>query len=78
MKSIFTAFFGTLMLYRTIGTVVTGDMTMGLFVEALITIPAVILGSFIGVKLFSKLSSKVFNWIIIAMLVANGILLLIK
>lgn len=78
MKSIFTAFFGTLMLYRTIGTVVTGDMTMGLFLEALITIPAVILGSFIGVKLFSKLSSKVFNWIIIAMLVANGILLLIK
>ncbi|NLC54614.1 MAG: sulfite exporter TauE/SafE family protein [Erysipelothrix sp.] len=78
MKSIFTAFFGTLMLYRVLSVAVLGDITLSLAIEALITVPAMLLGSWIGIEIFKKISSKIFNWVVIVLLIINALILLIK
>nr|WP_300005020.1 sulfite exporter TauE/SafE family protein [Tissierella sp.] len=78
MKSVFTSFFGILMAYRAIAIFIQGGITQGIMVEALISIPAMMLGAFIGIKIFDKISSKTFNWVIIVMLALNGIVLLVK
>ena len=77
MKAIFTGFFGILMVYRVLSTAIQGSITMGLTIEALIAIPALLLGTKLGIMIFDKISSKVFNWIVIAMLALNAVILLI-
>lgn len=76
MKSIFTAFFGTLMLYRVFSVAVTGDVTGALSLEALIAIPPMLLGSWIGISIFKNISNKWFNWLVIALLILNALILL--
>lgn len=76
MKSIFTAFFGVLMLYRLITVAIQGSVTLSLVIEALIAIPALLLGAWIGIKIFKKISNKIFNWIIVALLALNALVLL--
>lgn len=78
MKSVFTSFFGILMTYRAIAIFIQGGITSGIIIESLVAIPAMLLGAFIGIKIFDKISSKTFNWVIIVMLALNGIILLIK
>lgn len=78
MKSIFTSFFGTLMLYRVINSLIAGDVTLALGVEALIAIPAMLLGTSLGIWIFNKISSKLFNWIVVALMIVNAAILLIK
>jgi uncharacterized membrane protein YfcA len=76
MKAIFTAFFGTLMLYRVAAVVIQGDMTKGLALEAAISIPLLLLGAWIGITLFNRIPQKVFNWIILALLTINAFILI--
>lgn len=78
MKSIFTSFFGILMVYRLIAVLIGGSVTRSLFVEALVTIPAMLVGNYFGIKIFDKITSKVFNWVLVILLAINGIILLIK
>ncbi len=77
MKSVFTSFFGILMLYRAIAIFIQGGITQGIIIEALISIPAMLIGVFIGIKIFDKISSKAFSWVILSMLVINAIVLLV-
>lgn len=77
MKATFTAFFGVLMLYRVISVAIQGSITLSLVVEALIAIPAMLLGASIGISIFNKIPQKTFQWIVIAMLTINAFLLLL-
>lgn len=78
MKAIFTAFFGILMLYRTATAAIAGHIDLSLGLEALITIPAMLLGSWFGISIFNKISSKLFNWIVIILLTINAVILLFQ
>lgn len=76
MKATFTAFFGTLMLYRVVTSLIQGNVTLSLSIEALIALPAMLLGVWIGILIFNKIPKKKFQWVIIAMLVVNAFVLL--
>lgn len=77
-KSIFTAFFGLVQLYRTSVVAFSGGITSDLFVEALIALPAMLLGTYVGIKIFDRFSNEAFNWILILALTANAIILLVQ
>lgn len=76
MKAIFTAFFGTLMLYRVLAITVQGDITGGWLLEALIAIPAMLVGAWIGIYIFEKIPKKIFSWVVLALLTVNAFILL--
>lgn len=76
MKAVFTAFFGTLMLYRVASIIVQGDMTQSLALEAAIAIPGLLLGAWLGITIFNKTPQKTFNWIILALLTINAVILI--
>jgi hypothetical protein len=76
MKATFTAFFGTLMLYR-LGTLTyTGAVTQPLMIEAAIAIPMVFLGAWGGVYIFDHVPERVFQWLVLALLTVNAVVLL--
>jgi hypothetical protein len=76
MKAVFTAFFGTLMLYRVASVVYTGTATVSLAVEAAIAVPALLLGAWVGILVYEHIPEHIFNWVVLAMLTANaGILM---
>lgn len=77
MKATFTAFFGTLMLYRVITSLVQGNITPSLALEALIALPAMLLGTWVGIIIFNRIPRKIFQWIIIIMLTINAFILLL-
>ena len=77
MKAIFTAFFGTLMLYRLIAVLVAGSFTLHLFLEALIVMPALFLGSWLGIKIYNHIPEKIFSWLVLVMLSINALVLLV-
>jgi len=58
MKATFTAFLGTVMLYRVAVISFQGKMNLGLFTEALIAIPAMLLGVYVGIKIFEKIPKE--------------------
>lgn len=76
MKATFTAFFGTVMLYRVASTAIQGNITGGLVIQALIAVPAMLIGVFIGIKIFDKIPQRIFNWIVLGMLSINAFILL--
>jgi len=77
MKAAVTAFFGTLMLYRVASLLVTGDVTGPLALEALLALPGMFLGAWLGIKIYKSIPRKVFGWIVLALLTANAGILLI-
>ena len=76
MKAIFTAFFGTLMLYRSVSVTITGEMTWHLFLESLMMLPAMLLGAFLGIKIYQYIPEDIFQWIVIGMLTVNAFILI--
>lgn len=76
MKAIFTAFFGTLMLYRVGSLAVTGEMTVPRLVEAAAALPALFLGAWLGIKIYNLIPEDVFSWIVLVMLTINAFVLL--
>jgi uncharacterized membrane protein YfcA len=76
MKAVFTSFFATLAFYRVISLVVAGAVTPTLMVEALIALPALFLGAWMGIGIFRRARPKVLNWIILGLLTANAVVLL--
>jgi len=77
MKAIFTAFFGTLMLYRVGSLAVAGQVTTPLLVEAAVALPGLLLGAWLGIKIYDVIPQRIFRWLVLAMLAINAILLLI-
>jgi hypothetical protein len=77
MKAIFTAFFGTLMLYRSISITITGDMTLQLFLEALMMLPGLFIGAWLGIKIYQVIPEKIFQWIVLGLLTVNAFILIL-
>ncbi len=77
MKAIFTAFFGTLMLYRLISLTVTGQVTLPLVVEAGVALPGLLLGSWLGILIYEKIPDAIFRWVILALLTINAFILIL-
>lgn len=76
MKAVFTAFFGTLMVYR-LGTLgVTGSVSLQLLVEAAITLPGLFIGAWVGVNIFNRVPQTVFGWLVLGLLTINALILL--
>jgi len=76
MKATFTAFFGTLMLYRLGSLTYTGDVTTPLMIEAAVAVPMVFLGAWIGVYIFDHIPEHVFQWLVLALLSVNAVVIL--
>lgn len=76
MKATFTAFFGTLMLYRLGSLTYTGSVTTPLMVEAAIAIPMVFIGAWVGVYIFDNIPERIFQWLVLALLTVNAFVLL--
>lgn len=76
MKAVFTAFFGILMLYRSISLTVTGDMTLQLFLESLMMLPVMFLGGWLGIKIYRLIPEKIFQWIVLVLLAVNALVLI--
>lgn len=77
MKAVFTAFFGTLMAYRLGVLTYTGSVTLPLAGEALLILPALFIGAWVGIKIFNKISQKKFGWIVLVGLTINAVILII-
>ena len=77
MKAVFTGFFGTLMLYRLSGLVWAGSVTTPLVLEAFIAIPAMLIGSALGIWVYEKIPEKIFQWIVIFGLTINAFILIL-
>ncbi|MFW6041100.1 MAG: TSUP family transporter [Thermoplasmatota archaeon] len=77
MKAIFTAFFGTLMAYRLGGLTYTGSVTVSMVTEALIALPALFIGAWIGIKIFNKIPKRIFSWLVLAGLTINAVILIV-
>ncbi|MFO8133177.1 MAG: sulfite exporter TauE/SafE family protein [Thermoplasmatota archaeon] len=76
MKAVLTAFFGTLMVYRLGTLAVTADVTVPLTVEALIALPALLLGAWMGIRVFDRLPQHMFRWIVLGALTVTAVLLI--
>ncbi len=76
MKAVFTAFFGTLMLYR-VGTIaIAGSVTVPLLIEAALALPGLFLGAWVGIKIYDLIPEKIFGWVVLGMLTVNALILL--
>jgi hypothetical protein len=76
MKAAFTAFFGTLMLYR-LGTLsLTADVTLPITIEAIIALPVLFLGAWAGIRIFNRLPQNIFRWIVLVGLTITATLLI--
>lgn len=76
MKAVFTAFFGTLMAYRLVILAYTGSVTVPLMTQALIVIPFLFVGAWVGIKIFQNIPEKVFGWFVLAGLTVNAVILI--
>lgn len=77
MKGVFTAFFGTLMLYRVVSLAIGGSIQAPWLVEAATAIPAMLLGTFLGIKIYNVIPANVFRWVVLALLTVNALVLLL-
>ncbi len=77
MKAVFTAFFGTLMFYRVGSLAVTGEITAPLLVESAVAVPALLLGAWLGIKIYDLVPEEIFSWVVLAMLTGNALVLLL-
>lgn len=76
MKAIFTAFFGSLMAYRATILVISGDVTLDFLVEALVLVVPMLVGAWVGIRIFNKVSPDKFRWLVLSMLTVNALVLL--
>ena len=77
MKAIFTSFFAANLLYRIVVLSSMGQMSAVIAVEVLAIVPALFLGTWLGIKLFNIMPREIFRWFIIAFIFVLGLLLTI-
>ena len=78
MKAIFTSFFAANLLYRIVVLTSMGQMSVVIAVEALAIIPALFLGTWLGIKLYNIMPREIFRWFIIVFIFVMGLLLIIR
>jgi hypothetical protein len=71
-----TAFFGTPVCYRPGSLAYTGAVTTPLAIEAAVAVPAVFVGAWVGVDVFDHVPERAFQWLVLALLTANALVLL--
>lgn len=76
MKAVFTAFFGTLMVYRVATLGLTGTLSLPLLIDAAIALPGIFIGAWVGVKIFNRVPETVFGWLVLVLLTVNAAVLL--
>lgn len=77
MKAVFTAFFGTLMGYRLSVLTYTGSVSASITWEALIVLPALFIGAWVGIKIYRKIPERIFGWMVLTGLTINAVILII-
>ena len=77
MKAIFTAFFGSVMVYRASVLIISGDVTFTYLSEALVLIVPLLAGAWVGIRIFNRVPADKFRWLVLAMLTVNAIVLLV-
>lgn len=77
MKAILTSFFGTLMAYRLMVLLVTADLTAPLVAEAVIVLPVLLIGAWVGIRIFNYMPQKIFSWIVLGGLTINAVILIV-
>lgn len=75
LKSIFTAFFGLLQLYRTSLVAFQGGISQAILIDSFFALPMMLVGVYLGIKIFNRFSNKLFNWVLVGVLTVNGLLL---
>ncbi|TFG12826.1 sulfite exporter TauE/SafE family protein [Candidatus Thorarchaeota archaeon] len=75
-KAVFTAFFGTLMSYRLVALALIGQITLPLSLEALLVMPALAIGSGLGILVYSRIDEAKFRWLVVVGLAINAALLI--
>ena len=78
MKATLTAFFGTLMAYRLAALTFTEAVTWGLTLEALLALPALFLGAWVGIRIYRSIPERIFGDIVLIGLTANAIVLIVS
>jgi len=76
MKAIFTAF-GSLMAYRATILIVSGDVTLTYLEEALVLVVPLLIGAWVGIRIFNRVPPEKFRWLVLAMLTINALVLMI-
>jgi uncharacterized membrane protein YfcA len=76
MKAIFTAFFGSLMAYRATILIVSGDVTLTYLAEALVLVVPLLIGAWVGIRIFDRVPADKFRWLVLAMLTINALILM--
>ncbi len=76
MKAAFTAFFGTVQLYRLASLLIAGAVTVPLVIQAAIGLPALLLGAWLGIVVFRYIPQDTFRWFVLALLTVNALILL--
>lgn len=77
MKAIFTSFFALVMLYRLVLLGIAGALNSIIITEALLLLPVMLLGTWVGIKLYDKMPRKYFEWAVIVLLFIIGLLLVL-
>jgi len=75
-KAVFTAFFGTLMSYRLVTLAAIGEITLALSLEALLVMPALAIGSGLGILVYSRIDERKFRWLVVIGLAINAVVLI--
>ncbi|MBD3406729.1 MAG: TSUP family transporter [Candidatus Lokiarchaeota archaeon] len=76
-KAVFTAFFGTLMTYRLASLSFVGAITVDLILEAIVVMPALFIGSAVGIFLYNRIDETKFKWIVLTGLALNALILIL-
>jgi hypothetical protein len=76
-KAAFTAFFGTLMSYRLVALIALGQLTYQLSLEALMVMPALAIGSGLGILVYNCIDEEKFRWLVLIGLACNAAILIL-
>ena len=76
-KAVFTSYFPVLMLYRLVNLGIAGKLSIGLMAMAGLALPGLLIGTYVGIKLYNTIPPKLFGWIVLALLTVNAIILLL-
>jgi uncharacterized membrane protein YfcA len=77
MKAFFNAFFASVMMLRLVNLSITGDITRYDILLSLFCIPAVFIGAWAGIRIFTKTPHSLFNHIVLVLLSANALILIV-
>ena len=75
-KAVFTSYFPVLMIYRLVSLGIAGKLSIGLMAMAGLALPGLLIGTYLGIRLYSTIPPKLFGWVVLALLTVNAVILL--